>query len=295
MTSTIITHEIFSQMMAYQPLAENRASQRTIKQKLLKPIFQFYGERFHRFKKQTKEMLDFIAWIASEKGFFFCSQEYLGDRHDISERTVRARMKELIDAGEVVAVYRRNPKGNSRGKPIYLFKRHTYFAHWKELLGIKDCQEDCQEEIASEPREAKDSEQKSNATLYLTFKNNKYNKRKEYELDYKFTPKCVPDEFVQTVKPFFNSAKQIYRLWGKVRLAYARSQLNVPLEETVVLNTAINAFEQSVAAYKLKHIKKAFTGYFFGTLRNTFTVLKREEVRSSSRDKSVIFYDWLNS
>ncbi|MFC3882509.1 transcriptional regulator, partial [Bacillus songklensis] len=86
--------------------------------------------------------------------------------------------------------------------------------------------------------------------------------------------------------------KEIYRLWGKVRLAHKISRLDTPVEE--LLSLVIQTFKGSVFAYKQKRVKKAFTGYFFGSLRNVFAAEKRREV-FNSHPTHPLFYNFLKA
>ncbi len=52
---------------------------------------------------------------------------YLAEKHSVSVSTIRRNIMRLIETKQVVKVYRRNPKGNSLGKPIYLFTHHPNF------------------------------------------------------------------------------------------------------------------------------------------------------------------------
>lgn len=106
-------------------------------------------------------------------------------------------------------------------------------------------------------------------------------------LDETFTPKNVPQSFIKTVKPFFGEAAEIYRLWGKARLAHKKFTLSNVLEDYADL--VEDAFKQTVFAYKHRTIRKDFTGYFYGTLMRMFTYKKREETFAGH---STIF-NWL--
>lgn len=69
-------------------------------------------------------------------------------------------MKQLEEAGIVYKAYRRNPNGNSKGKPIYFFTGHKYFTYWKKLLNI-----DCQEENGQNAWEREEKDAKKVSTL----------------------------------------------------------------------------------------------------------------------------------
>ncbi|MGN2275073.1 hypothetical protein [Priestia megaterium] len=76
-----------------------------------------------------------------------------------------------------------------------------------------------------------------------------------------------------------------------MRLAYRISGLNQPLER--LDSVAIQAFKETVFAYKKKRIKNTFTAYFYGTLRSLFAVERRREVQQTSN--SALFYNFLEA
>lgn len=98
-------------------------------------------------------------------------------------------------------------------------------------------------------------------------------------LDHTYTPSNVPDEVISVIKPYFNSAEKIFKLWGKALLAHKISKLEQPVEGLKEL--VIKAFKESLFALKQNRIKKDFTAYFFGTLRGLFSVERRKEVNHS--------------
>lgn len=99
------------------------------------------------------------------------------------------------------------------------------------------------------------------------------------QLDASYTPRNVPDVFVETVKPFVSSAYGIYRLWGTVNASMRYMGM---LDAS--LDVIVDAFKQSVFAYKAGKIKKDLGAYFYGTLCSMFAIERR---------KSVDVPDWL--
>ncbi|MBA2869960.1 putative transcriptional regulator [Anoxybacillus calidus] len=95
-------------------------------------------------------------------------------------------------------------------------------------------------------------------------------------LDESFTPGIVPEEFTNTVAPFFRSADAIFDLYRRVLIAYRRSKLDRPIEE--VLDTVIKAFKQTVFAQKRGRIRSTFNGYFYRILEAMLAVERRREV-----------------
>ena len=288
--SKLISTDEFKKMISHEVYAENHKQQQDMKLILLKAVKEVYGERYLRLKESTRNAIDMMCWFASERGFFFAKDTYFADRYDVSSKTIRNIAKELREAGVLFTIYRRSSTQNGRGPAVHLFVDHPYYAHWMKLLNLKEFQTDCQAENAETPCESKDESEKKDATSYITLlKSFKTLRKEEPVLDHTFTPSHVPQKFVDTVKIFYGEAKDIYHFWGKTMLAYQISRLDVPLEE--IVHVAIQSFKESIFAQKQKRIKGSFEGYFFGTLRNMFTIEKRKEIMKDHP----IFYNFLES
>ena len=136
MTYFVETNQ-FKQMISYNPYVTTSKDKKKVKYSLLDRIQEVLGDKWNRFKEGTRQSFDMICFLSAELGFFYAGDEYLAERHDISDRTVRNRLKELEELGQVIKVHRRAKRCNGRGRPIYLFVTHPYFHYWVELLGIK--------------------------------------------------------------------------------------------------------------------------------------------------------------
>jgi hypothetical protein len=108
------------------------------------------------------------------------------------------------------------------------------------------------------------------------------------DLDYTFVPGNVPKEFIQTVKPFYDKAAEIYSFWHKALSVYKKFNFQSPLESLTPM--VIDAFKTTVFHYKLQAIKTRFTQYFYGTLRAMFSAEKRREHVNRFRPD----YNWLD-
>lgn len=168
-------------MLSYKPYTVNKSDKRKVKYNLLDNIKNAIGDKWERLKEGTRQAFDMVCFFSAERGFFYASDDYLADRHDISDRTIRNRLKELEELGQVVKVYRRAKRCNGRGKPIYLFVNHPYFKYWTELLNI-DFQIDFQTENAEMPCESKEKGGGNVSTYSLPLKqeNNIYKHLMKY-------------------------------------------------------------------------------------------------------------------
>lgn len=168
MTYFVETNQ-FKQMISYSPYVTSSKEKKKVKYSLLDRIQEVLGNKWNRLKEGTRQAFDMICFFSTELGFFYASDEYLAERHDISDRTVRNRLKELEALGQVIKVHRRATRCNGRGKPIYLFVNHPYFAYWVELLGInvENFQTDFQTENAEALCESREEGLKNFSTYCL--------------------------------------------------------------------------------------------------------------------------------
>ncbi|MBN3554607.1 hypothetical protein JYA63_10045 [Fictibacillus nanhaiensis] len=107
------------------------------------------------------------------------------------------------------------------------------------------------------------------------------------DLDESFTPNSVPKDFIHIVKPFYNTAIEIYTFWEKAKLAYNKFTFDRPLE--FMVSVVIDAFKSTVFHYKNRKIKATFMQYFYGTLKGMFMVEKRREHMAK-----VTRYNWID-
>jgi hypothetical protein len=66
-----------------------------------------------------------------------------------------------------------------------------------------------------------------------------------------------PDCLIKLVKPLFPNVKEVYELYGKVKLAHLKSNLERPLEELETIT--ITAISDAMSALKLRRIKKGYS------------------------------------
>ncbi|MGE6833177.1 transcriptional regulator [Priestia megaterium] len=295
-TTRMLTTEEFDYMKNYQSFIENRSQHQSMKRKLLKEIINLYGEKFYRLHEGTRKALDRLCWFAAEKGFCFPGSTYLGKTYEKSKGTIDRHLKELRKQGQIVTVYRRCPHNNGKGNPVHLFVNHPYFSYWVKYLQL-DLESNVEADVKTENNEnaweSKNKDTKKQSTYNLSLKDlNKYIRNNvNFKLSSDYVPSFIPTAFKDAVSSFFPYADDIYELWGKVRVAYRISGLQQPLERLGFV--AIQAFKETVFAYKKKRIKSTFTAYFYGTLRGLFAVERRREVQRNSN--SVLFYNFLEA
>ncbi|UOR12788.1 helix-turn-helix domain-containing protein [Halobacillus amylolyticus] len=106
--------------------------------------------------------------------------------------------------------------------------------------------------------------------------------------DTDYLPSYIPETFIEVARPFL-SPKEILSAWQSVQRAYNKANLNQPIE--YYIERINKTFKQSVFAKHHGLIRKTFLGYFYGSLKETFIQIVREEVMA---DPSNVYYDWLN-
>ncbi len=161
-------------MNNYEPYATKKYEKRKVKFDLLDKVVSSLSDKWDRLKDGTKQVYDMICFLAAERGFFYAGDKYLAEHHEVSERTVQYRLKELVELGQVIKLNKRAKNCNGRGKPIYLFVNHPYFSVWCNFLNI-DCVTDCDTENAEIPCESKDEENKKVSTFLLPKKQERNN------------------------------------------------------------------------------------------------------------------------
>ena len=288
--SRIGTHEEFIHMTNYQSYAERAHQKKEMKKILLEKVMKTYGDTFYRLKEGTRKAIDMLCFFAAERGFVYASDQYLGERYEVSDRTVRNVLAMLRKKGLIVTVYRGLSNHNGRGCPMHLFVDHPYFENWNNYLNLEDFREDFQSQNAETSYGSKESEAKKKSTNNLTL--NSLNKLRtgSVHLSAEFTPSIVPEDFKNTVRVFFNDAKEIHDIWKKACLANKISGLNVPSED--IMPVILQAFKEAIYALKQNKIKKDFQGYFFGTLRG---MLALEARRKHFNPEHPLYYNFLEA
>ncbi|MED3729648.1 hypothetical protein [Priestia filamentosa] len=208
----LIFNDDFARMQGYESYTKARNEQKQMKYKLLEMVESVFGDSFARLKPETRNAIDMICFLATDKGFVYAKDTYFAKEHNISARTIRRVMKTLEDAGKIVKAHRSSSKHNGRGAAVYFFVNHPFFTHWQQYFGF-DVQADVQAENAETPCESKDKDEKKVSTYYLP---NNYIKD---HFMYKTIPfiKGVPKLINQTFNPIFKETLKDFYL--RIRMA----------------------------------------------------------------------------
>lgn len=208
----LIFSDDFARMQNYESYIKTKDQQKQMKYKLLEIVEAVFGDTFTRLKLETRDAIDMICFLATDKGFVYAKDTYFAEKHNVSTRTIRRVMKALEEAGKIVKAHRSSSKHNGRGAAVYFFVNHPYFAHWTTYFGF-DVQADVQAENDEIPCESKDKETEKVSTYSLP---NNYIKN---HFMYKTIPfiKGVPKLINQTFKDVFKDS--LRDLYLRIRLA----------------------------------------------------------------------------
>ncbi|WRU97768.1 HTH domain-containing protein (plasmid) [Priestia filamentosa] len=234
----LIFSDDFARMQNYESYTKTKNQQKQIKYKLLEIVESVFGDTFARLKLETRDAIDMICFLATDKGFVYAKDTYFAEKHNVSTRTIRRVMKALEEAGKIVKAHRSSSKHNGRGAAVYFFVNHPYFEHWQQYFDF-DVQTDVQAENAEIPCESKNEEPKKVSTYYLP---NNYIKD---HFMYKTIPfiKGVPKLINQTFKDIFKDS--LRELYLRIRLASKKvcQTLSITLSKSDIHSIAYESIQ----------------------------------------------------
>ncbi|MEJ9310364.1 helix-turn-helix domain-containing protein [Priestia megaterium] len=215
-------------------------------------------------------------------GVAFLKVDTIAKLTESSKRTVQRALKTLESYGVIERKATMREKGGS-GHNVYVI-RTVEGAVTPDVTAEMSSHEESKNVDVSSVEQPKVC---SETVIAKTSPSKRINKRinvKDVQLDESYTPSNVPQEFVEATAPFYRSADVIYRLWNRVLIAYKRSAVSRPIEETEILSDVIQAFKESVFAMKGSKIRTTFEGYFYRIVEAKLAVWKRREIP---------LFDWL--
>ncbi|MFP7226174.1 helix-turn-helix domain-containing protein [Priestia filamentosa] len=210
-------------------------------------------------------VLDLLhRYSAKYKGVSFLTKNKLADLLGKSRRTIIYVCNRLEEIGIIrqYAMKRRSDMQQTSNAIVIQPAKPSEPANYKE-----NCTQETTE-IAH---------QENNIFLKQLHNINTIRKEDTYEESY---PSFIPTSFINRVKPLFPNVNEVYELYGKVRLAYLKSNLERPLEELETIT--ITAITDAISALKLRRIKKGYSydalkAYLYGTAHRLFLEEKRRE------------------
>lgn len=205
-----------------------------------------------------------------------------------SESTFHRMKRKAIKLG-ILEVRQTERKNSSTSSNLWIFKRFV------SVPATIDTPQTQGERVQPVSAKGKVFSQLTPLKTSITNKtNNKINKRigtaalkdlaLKSSLDHTYTRDYVPNEFTQTVKPFFNDAKKIEEYWKMVQI-FSYDYKN-SVDATTVLSTAMHSFKQMIASLKAGKIKTKPIAYFTGVLKRQLDgILQEISEADSSADR----------
>lgn len=232
----------------------------------------------------TVKVLKFI-WRHSCKvlGVSFAKYDYIADGVEISKRTVIRAINMLEEYRIIKRVPTKKPNGK-RGVNLLVIQAVEGtslpdMSPQEVTVPVTPTESDKSNNInVSEPTFESEALRKQCSLRESKDQKNSNNVRERVSvslesLDYSYTPSHIPQVFRDACKPFLN-AHDIYRMFGVVQSAKRYMKVL-----DISMSVIIDAFKQSVFAYKLGKIKKSLFAYFYGTLCNQIAVYQRQQVK----------------
>lgn len=222
--NTIIEHTKFLEISQYRSAITGSAARNHMKMEMLGSIIETIGEKWARMNKDTKSALEYICFLAIERGFTYAGSEHVSDRYDIDSSTVRRYLSQLDKAGIISRKWRSSVKHNGRGQAIIFFTNHPYYnKYWQNLFFLDNkTQSNAQADNADNPCGNEVVEVKNDPTIDKTYIFKDLSTRmQDGQLSTDYVSSNVPREFVdlaaiistdiKTIEEFYRVSQQVTR------------------------------------------------------------------------------------
>lgn len=288
---TILESETFNQIISYKSvIGEKDNEQRNkIKMDMLNSVINCIGiEKWQRMKPDTKHALEYLTFLSIERGFVWCSPEYVSERYTINSITVRRYVSFLEKQGVVSRLWRSSVKHNGRGCMVVFFHVHPYFSRfWEKRFFLSDdVKANDRADSAKNTQSINENDSFSDSTISIPDLKSKELKDRS-ENDISLVPDYINHEFASLYKCYFGmDIKKINELWCIVK----RQAWRVNIEPDHIADGAIHALKQAAGQTKIKPIKN-FVAYFTSTIKNIYHEIFAEELESMGADlsQSIVF------
>lgn len=252
-------------------------------------------------KNQLRILNLLHRYSAKFKGVSFLTKNNIANQLDISRRTV-IRACQRLEELNIIKQYETKRKSDMQQSSNAIV-----------IQQIPDEENDNQngtlinnvtQEVTQESANYDENCHSSKTTSFeKQSNNNKRNTRThthentDNQFDYTSVSSNVPASFIDNIKPFFNDADTIYKLYSRLTLAI-RNTLSEPSKSgyRAFLNDHIDkyikSFKESLYRHKTRYetsIKSDLFGYLYGTFCNvTRQIIMRNNAVSG------VYYNWLN-
>ncbi|MDN3956215.1 hypothetical protein [Sporolactobacillus laevolacticus] len=134
-TRTILESDTFKQIISYKSAVPDKDSEQRnkIKMDMLNSAIKVIGfEKWTRMSVKVKHSIETMCFLAIERGFSWCSSQYLAECNLINTATVRRYLKQLEDARVISRLWRSSSKHNGRGCAVVFWHSHPYYSRFWE-------------------------------------------------------------------------------------------------------------------------------------------------------------------
>jgi predicted transcriptional regulator len=194
-------------------------------------------------------------------GVSYLKVQTLADLTGYSKRTIQRCLKRLSELGIITRIESFKPVRGGHSAFINVinpFNSHTVLSLQEEAEEpTPDCADGLPAHTDTIPSKAKISNNKT----YVD----------ELGLD-NLVAAGIPSEFAISAIPFFD-AKQVYKLWSRVKLAVKKHAMDLPEED--IIEQSVSAIKASVLVSKVKRVRD-FTGYFYSVAVSKLSVAQRK-------------------
>ncbi|MFT8316966.1 MAG: hypothetical protein ABF651_01690 [Sporolactobacillus sp.] len=266
-TRTIIQPDTFNQIISYKSAVpdQNSEARNKIKMGMLNSAIRVIGfDKWTRMSDKVKHSIETMCFLATERGFSWCSGRYLSECNLINAATVRRYLKQLEDAQVISRLWRSSSKHNGRGCSVVFWHNHPYFdKYWSHQFFLDaETLPNAQSESIKNTDSINENESIPVPTIYspdLKSSNLKDRSQDDY-LDY--LPDYIPHAFAKLYGCYFsltdNKVTEFYRM------AKMAAWKNCQEDNANLVDIATHGFKQLIGQIKLSHHRiKNPIAYFY--------------------------------
>jgi hypothetical protein len=267
MKRIIIEHSEVRKITSIKPYYNTKKDKLSFRDNLLDTITDSYKSKWYRMKLETRQMLSFISFISSDRGFFYASPEYLANKFNITSATVRNALRHLVKHDILLVAHRRMGQSNLPGKAIYFVRMHSYFYSYYQTYfptdkaESVDIERDTADNHISTVSITEELENKSSNKDRIDNEYTRFNLGNQSDL----ISENVPRQLVNLVKVFFPINKS-YEFWKMTNIAYQHNAL----DNDTRLDVALMGIKQLVGKMRYKLINNPIA-YFMGIVKQKFS------------------------
>lgn len=203
------------------------------------------------------------------------------DKVKVSEATFHRMKRKSIKLGLFDTRSCRR-EDSSQSSNLYVFLPYS--------IDTPDRLEEVEETPSNQDLEKKDVTPLKASNISKTNKTIKTRKGIEVmNFDSSFISSNVPRELVETVKPFFSKASEIYAIYKRLKQATNHAHDTVETN----LGDYVSTFKQSLYRLKLGYVDGDFLGYLYGAFKKTCNKIIYE--RNAKGYSNSVYFDWIGA